>query len=413
MKRTILIIMDSFGIGASADADQFGSEGINDVGSNTFGNIAQVFARGEADSSERSGPIQLPHLNRLGLGRACFESSGYFPKGLDQEPDFIGGYAYAKEISSGKDTPSGHWEIACAPVLFDWSYFPKQPDSFPADLLKSIETKTGVMGSLGNCHASGTEIIARLGEDHIRSGTPIYYTSADSVFQIACHEESFGLDRLLQLCVDVREVLDESDLKIGRVIARPFVGSNVGNFQRTGNRHDYAVEPPSETIFQRMVNAGGTVVGIGKIGDIYAHTGMSEEIRASGHDELMARTLEVLERKEDRSIIMTNFVDFDAVWGHRRDAVGYGRAVERFDEQLPLLLAQIEDDDLLIISADHGNDPTWPGTEHTREHVPVLMFGKSIEAGKFFGARDTFADIGETILAHMNLPGMGKGTSIL
>jgi len=218
MKRVILIIMDSFGIGAAADADQFGGEGYNDVGSNTFGHIAQVFARGEADSSERSGPIQLPHLNRLGLGHACFESSGYFPEGLDKHPDFIGCYAYAKEISSGKDTPSGHWEIACAPVLFDWSYFPKQPDCFPADLLKAIETKTGVMGSLGNCHASGTEIIARLGEAHRRTGVPIYYTSADSVFQIACHEDTFGLDRLLQLCVDVREVLDESDLKIGRVI---------------------------------------------------------------------------------------------------------------------------------------------------------------------------------------------------
>jgi phosphopentomutase len=413
MKRTILIIMDSLGIGAAADADQFGGEGYNDVGSNTFGHIAQSFARGHADGSERSGLIRLPHLNQLGLGHACFKSSGYFPEGLDEQPDFIGAYAYAEEISSGKDTPSGHWEIACAPVLFDWSYFPKQPDCFPDEVLKAIETKTGIMGSLGNCHASGTEIIARLGEEHKRTGVPIYYTSGDSVFQIACHEESFGLDRLLQLCVNVRKVLDESDLKIGRVIARPFVGSNTVDFQRTGNRHDYAVEPPSETIFQRMVKAGGTVIGIGKIGDIYAHTGMSEEIRASGHDELMARTLEVLARKEDRSIIMTNFVNFDAVWGHRRDTVGYGRAVERFDEMLPLLLEQIEEDDLLIITADHGNDPTWPGTDHTRENVPILMFGKSIEAGKYLGARGTFADIGQTIVSHFDLAPMDFGTSLL
>lgn len=207
--------------------------------------------------------------------------------------------------------------------------------------------------------------------------------------------------------------MDESNLKIGRVIARPFVGTSVDNFQRTGNRHDYAVEPPSKTIFQRMVNVGGQVVGIGKIGDIYAHTGMSEEIRANGHDDLMARTLEVLERKRDRSIIMTNFVDFDAVWGHRRDVVGYGRALEKFDQVLSGLLDQIEDEDLLIITADHGNDPSWPGTDHTREHVPVLMFGKSVQPGRYYGFRETFADIGQTIMSHFGLRAMDYGDSIL
>jgi phosphopentomutase len=405
--------MDSFGIGLAADADQFGGEGFNDVGSNTFGHIAEAFARGDADTGERSGPLHLPNLNALGLGHACRNSSGYFPEGLNQEVDYKSAYAYAQEISSGKDTPSGHWEIACSPVLFDWSYFPKKPDCFPQDLLKAIEAKTGVVGSLGSCHASGTEIIARLGEEHRASGTPIYYTSADSVFQIACHEETFGLDRLLNLCVEVREVLDGTDLKIGRVIARPFVGADAQSFQRTGNRHDYAVLPPSETIFQRAVNAGETVVGIGKIGDIYAHTGMSEEIRATGHDDLMARTLEVLERKQDHSIIMTNFVDFDAVWGHRRDVVGYGRALEAFDRELPRLLEQIEDDDLLIITADHGNDPSWSGTDHTREHVPVLLYGKSVPAGSDLGFRETFADIGETVLKHLGLPAIGTGKTIL
>ena len=410
MKRTILVIMDSLGVGAAAD--QYGGDGFNDVGSNTFGHIAEVFARGDADTDERTGPIRLPTMNQLGLGHACFESSGYFPDGLKEDIAFSGGYAYAKEVSSGKDTPSGHWEIACAPVLFDWSYFPKQPDCFPGDLLRAIESKTGIRGSLGNCHASGTEIITRLGEEHMETGVPIYYTSADSVFQIACHEASFGLDRLLQLCVGVRAVLDESDLKIGRVIARPFVGTESTDFVRTGNRHDYAVLPPSETIFQRMVNAGGMVVGIGKIGDIYAHTGMSEEIRATGHEDLMARTLEVLRRKQDNSIIMTNFVDFDAVWGHRRDAVGYGLALEAFDAALPSLLSEIDDDDLLILTADHGNDPTWPGTDHTREHVPILLYGKSVEPGKFYGRRETFADIGETILAHMDLLAIGTGKSL-
>ncbi len=413
MKRTILIIMDSFGIGAAADADQFGGEGFDDVGSNTFGHIAEVFANGQADCDERSGPIRLPNLNQLGLGHACYESSGYFPEGLSDTTSFTGGYAYAQEISSGKDTPSGHWEIACAPVLFYWSYFPKKPGCLPVELLEAIEQKTGVMGALGNCHASGTEIIARLGEEHMNSGVPIYYTSADSVFQIACHEKTFGLDRLLQLCMDVRQVLNESDLNIGRVIARPFIGNSAGDFVRTGNRHDYAVLPPSETIFQRMIEVGGTVIGIGKIGDIYAHAGMSEEIRATGHNELMARTLEVLRRKQDNAIIMTNFVDFDAVWGHRRDAVGYGRALEAFDAALPKLLEQLSDDDLLILTADHGNDPTWPGTDHTREHVPVLLFGKAVEAGKYYGPRTTFADIGETVLAHMGLESMCKGQSIL
>lgn len=404
--------MDSFGIGAAADADQFGGDGFNDVGSNTFRHIAEAFARGDADTDERRGPIRLRNLNRLGLGHACFESSGYFPAGLEKDITFSGGYAYAKEVSSGKDTPSGHWEIACAPVLFDWSYFPKQADCFPSDLLRAIESKTGIRGSLGNCHASGTEIIARLGEEHVATGVPIYYTSADSVFQIACHEEAFGLDRLLQLCVNVREVLDESGLNIGRVIARPFVGTEATDFARTGNRHDYAVLPPSETIFQRMVNSGGMAVGIGKIGDIYAHTGMSEEIRATGHEDLMARTLEVLQRRQDNSIIATNFVDFDAVWGHRRDVVGYGLALEVFDLALPSLLSEMDDEDLLILTADHGNDPTWPGTDHTREQVPVLLYGKSIESGKFYGGRETFADIGETILAHMDLPAIGTGKSL-
>jgi len=413
MSRAILLILDSLGIGASADADQFGGEGFNDVGSNTFGHIAQAFAQGKFDSNTRQGPLFLPCLQSMGLAHACGKSSGVFPELNPREVKWQGGYAYAKEISSGKDTPSGHWEIACAPVLFDWSYFPNRASCFPQELLDAIEEKTGVLGSLGNCHASGTEIIARLGEQHMESGQPIYYTSADSVFQIACHEESFGLERLLELCVEVREVLDASDLNIGRVIARPFVGSTSRDFQRTGNRHDYAVEPPSETIFQRCIQSSGRVTGIGKIGDIYAHTGMSEEIRASGHDVLMARTLEVVRRQEDQTIIVTNFVDFDAVWGHRRDVEGYGLALEAFDMMLPELIAELREDDLLILTADHGNDPTWQGTDHTREHVPILLYGSSVEQGKYYGARRTFADIGETVLNHLGMEPMGVGLSIL
>ena len=260
MPRVILIVMDSLGIGSAADADQFGGDGYNDVGSHTLGHIAEAFARGDCDNADRSGPLHLPNLTRLGLAHASHESSGTWPAGLDQNSPFDGGFAWAREISSGKDTPSGHWEIAGVPVLFDWSYFPNVPDCFPPDLLAAIEKRSGVTGSLGNCHASGTDIIARLGGEHMATGTPIYYTSADSVFQIACHEQSFGLQTLQDLCIATREVLDASDLNIGRVIARPFIGSSADDFQRTGNRHDYSVPPPAPTILQNLTDAGGTVI---------------------------------------------------------------------------------------------------------------------------------------------------------
>ena len=400
--RVILIIMDSFGIGGASDADQFGAEDYNDAGSNTLGHIAAEFA-------SKGTPLQVPHLTSLGLGAACENSSGTFPVGLNPSPEFTGAFAHASEISSGKDTPSGHWEIAGVPVLFDWTYFPNQPDCFPADLPEAIEKRSGVRGSLANCHASGTDIIARLGEEHMRSGVPIFYTSADSVFQIACHEESFGLERLYQLCKATRKVLDESDLTIGRVIARPFVGDSAAKFERTGNRHDYSVPPPSPTVLQKLVDGDGTVIGIGKIADIYAHTGISEEIRASGHPALWEATLSAIDRAPDRSIVMTNFVDFDALYGHRRDVEGYGRALEDFDTRLPELFEKLQPDDLLIITADHGNDPTWQGTDHTRENIPILMRGKGLTAGQNFGHRNTFADIGQTIANVLGLPEMDHG----
>ena len=406
MKRVILLIMDSFGIGGDDDAARFGAEGISDEGSNTFGHIAEHF-------QQAGTPLQLPSLARLGLLHAFQSNRGTPPAGMPLPNQLEGAYAYAKEISSGKDTPSGHWEIAGVPVLFDWSYFPTEPNCFPVDLLASIEERSGVEGSLGNCHASGTEIIAHLGEEHLATGKPIYYTSADSVFQIAAHEEHFGLERLLALCETTREVLDRSVLKIGRVIARPFVGSSSNEFQRTGNRHDYAVPPTAPTVLQKLCEDGGSVTGIGKIGDIYAHTGMTRELRASGHPALWQETLAALADSGDRSLIMTNFVDFDALYGHRRDVTGYGRALEEFDAQLPELLASLQAGDFLIITADHGNDPTWPGTDHTREHVPILLKGADIPPGTDLGARETFADIGQTIADYFNLPPMNYGTSLL
>lgn len=402
-RRAIILVLDSLGIGASADADKFG-----DVGSNTLGSIARAAASGAANVG-RSGPLQLPNLSRLGLGHACELSSGYFPEGMDPAAP-VAAYGYARELSSGKDTPSGHWEIAGVPVLFDWGYFHDKQNSFPQALLDELVAKAGLPGYLGNCHASGTEILDRLGEEHMASGKPIFYTSADSVFQIACHEESFGLERLYELCRIAREAL--GPYNIGRVIARPFVGSGKGQFSRTGNRKDLAVEPPAPTVLQKLTEAGGEVVSVGKIADIYAHVGITQKYKATGLDELWDTTLAALKTTPGNSIIFTNFVDFDSSYGHRRDVAGYARALEQFDARLPELLAAMGDDDIVILTADHGCDPTWPGSDHTREHIPVLCYGKQVKPGSL-GERATFADIGQSVASWLGLPAMNYGTAFL
>ena len=402
-RRAIILVLDSLGIGASADADKFG-----DVGSNTLGSIARAAASGAANVG-RSGPLQLPNLSRLGLGHACALSSGYFPEGMDPAAP-VAAYGYARELSSGKDTPSGHWEIAGVPVLFDWGYFHDKQNSFPQALLDELVAKAGLPGYLGNCHASGTEILDRLGEEHMASGKPIFYTSADSVFQIACHEESFGLERLYELCRIAREAL--GPYNIGRVIARPFVGSGKGQFSRTGNRKDLAVEPPAPTVLQKLAEAGGEVVSVGKIADIYAHVGITQKYKATGLDELWDTTLAALKTTPGNSIIFTNFVDFDSSYGHRRDVAGYARALEQFDARLPELLAAMGDDDIVILTADHGCDPTWPGSDHTREHIPVLCYGKQVKPGSL-GERATFADIGQSVASWLGLPAMDYGTAFL
>ena len=402
-RRVIILVLDSLGIGASADADKFG-----DVGSNTLGSIARAAASGAANVG-RSGPLQLPNLSRLGLGHACELSSGYFPEGMDPAAP-VAAYGYARELSSGKDTPSGHWEIAGVPVLFDWGYFHNKQNSFPQALLDELVAKAGLPGYLGNCHASGTEILDRLGEEHVASGKPIFYTSADSVFQIACHEETFGLERLYELCRIAREAL--GPYNIGRVIARPFVGSGKGQFSRTGNRKDLAVEPPAPTVLQKLAEAGGEVVSVGKIADIYAHVGITQKYKATGLDELWDTTLAALKTTPGNSIIFTNFVDFDSSYGHRRDVAGYARALEQFDARLPELLAAMGDDDIVILTADHGCDPTWPGSDHTREHIPVLCYGKQVKPGSL-GERATFADIGQSVASWLGLPAMDYGTAFL
>ncbi len=405
MKRVFIMMLDSFGIGASADADKFG-----DAGSNTLGHIAERCAAGLANEG-REGALNIPNLTKLGLGLAAKESSGTFPAGLDENAELIGGYAHAKEISSGKDTPSGHWEIAGVPVLFDWGYFPEHENSFPQELLDRIVEKSGIPGYLGNCHSSGTVILDQLGEEHMKTGKPIFYTSADSVFQIACHEETFGLERLYELCHLVREELE--GYNIGRVIARPFIGDKAGNFQRTGNRHDYAVEPPSATALQKLVDEKhGEVVSIGKIADIYAHTGITRKIKATGLEELFDRTLEEVRAAGDKTIVFTNFVNFDSDFGHRRNVAGYAAALEYFDQRLPELLKLVTGDDLLVITADHGCDPTWTGTDHTREHIPVLLYGANVPK-QSFGRRETFADIGQTIANYFELSPMDYGSTII
>lgn len=404
MKRAIILVMDSFGIGATADADQFG-----DVGSNTLLHIAEACAEGRADIG-RKGPLNIPNLNRLGLGQACFESGGVYPPGMDPDVKPIGYYGYAKELSSGKDTPSGHWEIAGVPVLFDWGYFDKPTDSFPQELLDALVEQGNLPGYLGNCHSSGTTILEQLGEEHMASGKPIFYTSADSVFQIAAHEETFGLERLLELCELARKLVDPYN--IGRVIARPFVGSNASDFQRTGNRRDYSVLPPAPTLLDKMADAGGEVVSIGKIADIYAHQGITRKVKATGLEGLFDLTLSEMARGVDNSIIFTNFVDFDSSYGHRRDVAGYAAALEYFDKRLPELLEQLGDDDVVLLTADHGCDPTWEGTDHTREHVPVLVYGKKLGA-KNLGLRSSFADMGQSLASYLGLPALGYGDAFL
>lgn len=406
MKRTYIMVLDSFGIGASADAKRFGDEG-----SDTLGHIAAACARGEANVG-RSGLLTLPNLSRLGLGKVAEESTGNFPAGLDKNAEIIGAYGYASELSSGKDTPSGHWEIAGVPVLFDWGYFKDEHNSFPQELLDNLVARANLPGYLGNCHSSGTVILDLLGEEHMKTGKPIFYTSADSVFQIACHEETFGLDRLYELCEIAREELTEGGYNIGRVIARPFLGDKPGHFQRTGNRHDLAVEPPAPTVLKKLVDEkSGEVVSIGKIADIYANVGITQKVKANGIDALFDATLHEMEKAGDNTIVFTNFVDFDSSYGHRRNVAGYAAALELFDRRLPELLERVTGDDIIIFTADHGCDPTWAGTDHTREHIPVLVYGPKVKPGSL-GHRETFADIGQTVASYFGLSPMDYGKSM-
>ena len=406
MTRALILVMDSFGIGAASDAEAFG-----DAGSDTLGHIAEACAAGQCHvDSGRSGPLSIPNLERLGLGLAAELSTGKLPQGLSEVTEPTGIYGFAAEQSRGKDTPSGHWEIAGVPVDFDWGYFPDTCPSFPPELTQAFIREADLPGILGDCHASGTQIIDELGEEHVATGKPIVYTSADSVYQIAANETHFGLARLYEICEIARRLVDDYD--IGRVIARPFVGDTRADFVRTGNRRDYATPPPAPTLLDRLSDAGGEVFAIGKIGDIYAHRGTTVEVKANGHDALFDATLKAMGQAGERSLIFTNFVDFDMHFGHRRDVPGYAAALEHFDARLPEIMNAMQAGDIAIITADHGCDPTWRGTDHTRENVPVIAFGPGIGPTSI-GPRKTFADIGQTVAAHLGIAPLDHGTAFL
>jgi phosphopentomutase len=321
-----------------------------------------------------------------------------------------GRFGVGREVSRGKDTPSGHWEIAGVPVPFDWGYFPQTEPTFPPDLIAEFIERAKLPGILGDKHASGTDIIAELGEESIRTGKPIVYTSIDSVFQIAAHEAHFGLERLYEICQIAFELT--APLMIGRVIARPFIGESAASFKRTGNRRDFAISPPEPTLLDRNKAAGRQVFAIGKISDIYAGHGVTHKLKGTGLAQLFDKTLEALEMATDGAFVMTNFVDFDSEYGHRRDVPGYAAALELFDARLPEMISKLRHDDLLILTADHGNDPTWPGTDHTREQVPILVFSPSLSPGEI-GIRPTFADIGESIAHWLGLETGRHGRSFL
>lgn len=378
------MVLDSAGIGEMPDAAAWG-----DAGADTLGHILE------------SRTVHLPNLQAMGLGNIT-------PlKGLTAVENPIGSFGKCTLKSDGKDTTTGHWEMA---GIILKQGFPKFPDGFPPRIIDEFIAKANVPGVLGNIPASGTEIIKQLGEEHVRTGKPIVYTSADSVFQIAAHEEVFRIDRLYEICEIARGILHGDD-EVARVIARPFLGSTAENFKRTENRHDYAVPPPNDNLLPLMKAAGLDVVCIGKIASIYDSIGVTQDLSAKNNEQIVDVTIQAL-CADSRGLIFSNLVDFDMLYGHRRDTEGYAKALEHFDTRLPEIIAALNEDDLLIMTADHGNDPSMPGSDHTREYVPLLVFGKNAKAGVGLGTRQSLSDIGGTIAENFGLR-LSEGVSFL
>jgi phosphopentomutase len=403
MPRALIIVLDSVGVGGAADAAAYG-----DAGADTVGHVAEACAQGLGDRiGLREGPLHLPNLVALGIGLACEASTGRMPPNLEPFGEPAGQWGYGVETSKGKDTPSGHWEIAGVPIDFDWGYFPDTEPAFPPELTDALIREAQLPGILGNRHASGTAILDELGAEHVRTGKPICYTSVDSVFQIAAHEEAFGLERLYETCRIARVLCDP--YRIGRVIARPFVGSPETGLTRTAHRKDFSTSPPADTILDVATKAGRAVVTVGKIGDIFAHRGTGDEVKPASNDACLQAALDAMRRLPDGGFVFANLVDFDTEFGHRRDVPGYAAALEAFDRRVPEIWAALREGDLAIVTADHGNDPTWRGTDHTREQIPILGFGPGIPDGPI-GRRETLADIGATVARHLGLPRFKAGT---
>ncbi len=381
--RVVLIVLDGAGIGAMPDAPDWG-----DAGSDTFGHILA------------SRTVQLPNLQRYGLGNI---------RPLRDLPPLdnpAGSYGRCALRSNGKDTTTGHWEIA---GIILQQAFPTYPNGFPASVIDRFVRETDVPGILGNIPASGTEIIKDLGEEHVKTRKPIVYTSADSVFQIAAHEEVIPLDRLYEICEIARGIL-EGEHRVGRVIARPFLG-RTGEFYRTENRHDYAVPPPRENLLAALSDEGLDVVCVGKIASIYDSVGVTKDLTAKNNEQSIDQTIKAL-HDDSRGLIFSNLVDFDMLYGHRRDTEGYARALEHFDRRLPEIEAAMRDDDLMIITSDHGNDPTFPGTDHTREYSPLLIYSRTANPGLNLGTRESLSDIGQTVAENFGIQ-LTAGASFL
>jgi phosphopentomutase len=381
--RFLLIVLDGAGIGAMPDAPEWG-----DAGSDTLGHILE------------SRTVHLPNLQRLGLGNVR-PLANVAPLAHP-----VGSYGRCALASNGKDTTTGHWEMAG--IILDQA-FPTYPNGFPQSILDRFVRETGVPGVLGNIPASGTEIIKDLGEAHVTTGKPIVYTSGDSVFQIAAHEEVIPLAKLYGICETARAILD-GEHRVGRVIARPFLGQR-GGFYRTENRHDYAVPPPRENLLTALKDEDLDVVCIGKIASIYDSVGVTEDLKAKNNQQSIDQTIHALQQNT-RGLIFSNLVDFDMLYGHRRDTEGFARALEHFDSSLPQIQTAMREDDLMIITADHGNDPSFPGTDHTREYAPLMVYGKSARQGVNLGTRDSLADIGQTIAENFDLK-LTAGSSFL
>ena len=401
--RALLIVLDSVGIGGAPDAAAFG-----DAGADTLGHIAGACASGAADRSGlRAGPLLLPNLVRIGLGEACRLSTGAVPPGLEGAGAPVGLWGAGRERASGKDTVSGHWEIAGLALPEPFGGFPDTVPAFPPALTEALIREANLPGILGDRRASGDAIVRDLGPESVRTGRPICYTSVDSVFQIAAHEEAFGLERLYETCRIARRLLDA--YRIGRVIARPFLGDEATGFRRTAGRRDYAVPPPGPTLLDRLTEAGRSVVTVGKVADIFAGRGTGRSVKASGNEACLDAALSALAALPPGGLIFANLVDFDTEYGHRRDVAGYAAALEAFDRRVPAIEATLRPGDLALVTADHGNDPTFRGTDHTREQVPILGFGPGI-AARSIGIRDGFADIGATIARHLGVP-LDQGTA--